>query len=224
MLDPTMLVPAAFGFVGVLLCGVMDRLRGDKKTIISRLFEKVFLGVLVGALAGLSWWGIATFVPFFAIAMSISWSVMGSYLSGSQLQWGRLEWWQGNPEKLNAKIPFLKINEYNPWSMYLILAGPWTSVLIRAGLSFLAIIPVAFCPTVGAVAGVGLAGVVSGSFLLSLWVVKKYFKADSKFWLLVNTLNFGERQEVRAWGTTEIVRGMMMGAGAILIYLFLKSY
>lgn len=103
----------------IILCGIFDRYRGDKKHLISRTFEKLLYAIAVGYLAGFrarfsydleQAWQLSfsidrnylIFIACFCVGVSFGWGApMGGYLNNRKM-YGAMEWWQFGYFRKNA--------------------------------------------------------------------------------------------------------------------------
>ncbi len=87
----------------IILCGIINRYRGDKKDIISRTFEKILLAVTVGYLAGFAIdKSMLGFVTGFAVGVSFGWGTPISGYLNDRMMMGGYEWWQFGYLRKNA--------------------------------------------------------------------------------------------------------------------------
>jgi hypothetical protein len=87
----------------ILICGILDRYRGDKKDIVNRTFEKILYAATVAYLAGFAMdLQLLGFIAGFAVGISFGWGApMGAYLN-DRTMFGEMEWWQFGVFRKNA--------------------------------------------------------------------------------------------------------------------------
>lgn len=209
-----MSIMAVFGIIILILsAGAIDRLRGDKKHLVCRLFEKTTYGMIIGFLATGTLGGTFAVTLAWIVGCSISWSCMGTYLQDSRLTWDGLEWWQGNTKYLS---------KYNNLSAFFMLSPVMYSLVVRGLIWSLCLLPLYFCPLVGT-AAIGLAITAFVSFVLSLKLVRDYFSETFAKLLWHLNVGFNQKEEFNIssakhkWQLTEIVRGIMNGIGATIV-------
>lgn len=92
--------------IHILLCGLLDRVRGDKFKFISRVVEKLLYGSVFGLLLSIhDPRALLGFAVLFSIGSSFGWgSPLSAALTGSAMDPKEKEWWQ------------FGLLEYNAWA------------------------------------------------------------------------------------------------------------
>lgn len=194
----------------ILISGIFDRLRGDKKHFVKRFVEKLIYGLVIGYLSlGFTWYVFAVAVSWI-LGCSISWSMIGRYMRGDKNQsWDAMEWWQGNPKKfkpwLNALI---KIDPQNRYRLFLFSRDNIISLWIRAAIWGLTILPLYFIPDIG-ITAIWLSITSMISFIASLKLTRDCLSIDERKFLW--KLNFGYAKFPDPWAEMETVRGLING-------------